>query len=381
MLVQRSAKDTTATAAQVPVMAAQPAAAPVQFGAVARLGRDTPAGIRTWLAAAGPNLKIADPESWTRVDQHRELNSNYSAQYPHLNVPRGTSGSMDEAIWLDAVVLAQTAANADVVLTPGLWTPSGGRVVDEIALMGGIVARAGDRPVWLNIALDPEHVLDAAARAVLISDLLNAGIGDDSGVEAVYLRTQIPGYSPSYTEPRWKDIQDHIAEIVSRLAEGGVPVILPNLGLTGMVMTGFGARGFGTGTSFGQRVWLRPARARQGVGRYLEPDMLHTVTAVSHLAIQAVAPTPPCTCAHCGALWSAGRATLPANWSFELAGLHYLGHVAGFTRSLPAGSPRSHLLGVVSAATARANTVKALTPNPMARMNPTHLGIWDRLLR
>ena len=68
MLVQRSAKDSNATAGLAWQMASS--ASHVQYGALVRLGRDDPAQLRTWLGSAKVTLLVADPEAWTRADQH-----------------------------------------------------------------------------------------------------------------------------------------------------------------------------------------------------------------------------------------------------------------------------------------------------------------------
>ena len=324
MLVQRSARDTTATAAQLTVLAGQPSVSTLQYGGVARLGRDVPAAVTAWLAAVGAHMKVADPECWTRSDQHNEVSSNFVSYFPHLTLPLGTAGSTDRGAWLDAVVKAQTGVGATVILTPGLWVGPGGRVTEETALVAPILARAGDMPVWLNVALHHSHIINSGARAQLIADLLSAGIGQSGQPEAVYMRAQLPSYSPSYTEPRRKGFPEGLADVVRALAEAGVPAILPNSGVTGWVMMGLGARGLGTGVSWAQRAWLEPGGGPLGQGRYFEADMLHTVPAVAHLAIQRSARTAPCACQWCGPLWNAGPVTMPTPWDYELAGQHYL---------------------------------------------------------
>ncbi len=48
--------------------------------------------------------------------------------------------------------------------------------------------------------------------------------------------------------------------------EAGVPLILPNSGVTGWVMMVLGARGLGTEVSWAQRAWLEPAGGPLGQG-------------------------------------------------------------------------------------------------------------------
>lgn len=382
MLIQRSSRDTTATAALVRALAHIPNVAPVQYGVVVRLGRDHPSVIRQWLAAAGSALKIADPECWTRPEEHAETSSTYVAHYPHLHLLRGATGSAEEHAWLNAVYAVQANAGATVILTPGLWIGLNDSVQRELTLVNKFVTRVPGEPVWLNVAVHHSHVIDPAARQTLISDLLGADVGKPGRPEAVYLRAQLPSYAPSYTEPRRTLFPEGLIEVVNALAEAGVPVILPNTGLTGWLMLAFGAQGFGGGVGWAQRAWLEPGGGRQGPGRYFHPDLLHSTTAVTHLALQRQLPSMvACPCRWCQALWTAGPQAMPSVWDYELGGQHYLQHVAQLTARLPVGDPKKHMLGLVAAAATRAAAIKALTPNPLAGVMPTHLKIWDRLLR
>ncbi len=382
MLVQRSSQDTTATAAQVKTLSRVRSVAPVQFGVVARLGRDHPSDIRAWMAASGGALKIADPESWTRGDEHAETSSTHVSRYPHLRLPQGAHGSAEQRAWLDAVYAVQANAGATVILTPGLWVGPTGTVQRELALVSEMIARVTGEPVWLNVAVHHSHVIDPIARQALIAELLSAGIGQEGRPEAVYLRAQLPSYAPSYTEPRRKLFPEGMVDLVASLSDAGVPVVLPNLGLTGWLMLGFGAQGFGAGVGWAQRAWLEPGGGRPGPGRYFHPDLLHSTTAVTYLALQRQLPSgSQCACRWCRSLWAKGRRAMPDVWDYELGGQHYLQRLAQLTANLPAADLRPHMLGLVTAAAARAAVIKRLASNPLAGVMPTHLKIWDRLLR
>ena len=94
MLVQRSDKDSRAVAADV---SAAVTAGGLAVGGVVRLGRKTPADNASWLLATRPApIRIADPESWTRDDQHSELDKALSKAWPHLSMPFGAAGSSVE---------------------------------------------------------------------------------------------------------------------------------------------------------------------------------------------------------------------------------------------------------------------------------------------
>lgn len=371
LLIQRSDKDSSAVARD---LSAASARGPLTIGSVVRLGRKSPASNARWLANSRPApVRIADPECWTRADQHSEL-TQASAKWPHLIMPRGRPNTPEEKRWLVEVGQAQAQAGATVLLSPGLWTVRRGNLDHELRLAAALAGLFPEYPVLVNWALHYDWLTTPAKVKIIISRLANVP------AQGVYLRAQLPTYSPSYTEPRRGRANGYLAglsAVSAAAAESGVLLWLPNSGLTGWAMCAVGARGAGTGTSWGQRVWLKPTGARRGAGRYCEETLLHTVRADMHTALAALAGYTQCRCQHCRLLFA------QTAWDYELAGRHYLGVVGRAMRGLAAQPPagrKAWAKHLVDTAIAEQQRLEALDPVVLSGNRPQHLKLWQAIL-
>lgn len=372
MLVQRSDKDSVAVAADVSA-AVTPRGLAV--GGVVRLGRKSPADNAAWLQATSPApIKIADPEAWTRDDQHRELDKARSAAWPHLSMPLGTPSSADETAWLTEVGQAQIRCGATVLLSPGLWISTLPDLDNEMRLAVRLATLFPDHVVFLNLALNTKWLTVPAWTQTLTSRFPQVA------VDGVYLRSQLPSYSQSYTEPRRGGATGYLAglrAVCQAAATHAVRLWLPNSGLTGWAMCAVGASGAGAGTSWGQRVWLMPGGGPRGIGRYCEERLLHTVRSDMHARLARLPGYVNCRCAHCAALF-AGRL-----WDYELAGLHYLGVVRRAMTSLatqPAATRKAFARAQVDACAAELQRLDTIDPAALSGNRPQHLPLWQAIL-
>jgi hypothetical protein len=380
LLIQRSAKDTPAVAS----WAARMAAGDTRLsgvGTVIRLGRESTQQVAAWMGTASSmGVRIADPEAWTRYDQLAEVHSVNGPSWAHLTMPMGQPGTPQRALWIRQTADAQVAAGASVLLSPGSFITGPAGVVAEVSDAAGIASTYPRRPLLLNLPMDKSIIIDPVARATMLARMLPLVVGNDT-LDGIFVRVRVPSYSPSYTEPRRTGLLEGLADFVSTLARAGVRVILPNLGVTGWMLTGFGAAGFGAGTSWSQRAWLEPGGGPQGVGRMYEPQLLHTVPATVHQQLVGMPGFRRCRCRHCLAHWATTPPTaLPLPWDFELAGLHYLEGLVNEFRALPTTGVKAHVHQRVLAADALATSIGGKGGQPLHSIRPTHLPTWDRLL-
>lgn len=231
-----------------------------------------------------------------------------------------------------------------------------------------------DFPVLVNLALDKKWLTDPAWTARLTARFSRVA------VDGLYLRAQLPSYSESYTEPRRGGANGYLAGMcaVSQAAQANELLLwLPNSGLTGWAMCAVGASGAGTGTSWGQRVWLTPGGGPQGLGRYCEESLLHTVREDMHARLARLHGYVRCRCAHCTALF-AGR-----GWDYELAGRHYLGVVRRAMTDLaarPGPSRRLFARAVVDDCVAEQQRLELLMPAVLSGNRAQHLPLWQTFL-
>lgn len=137
----------------------------------------------------------------------------------------------------------------------------------------------GDKPMFVNLTLDAQWLSDKQLRAVLLQPIV------DSPEKHWYLRFWWPMIANRYGQLTDKNVLDGYRVLSRTAALERKRLFLPNAGLTGWVMTGLGATGFSTGTSWTDQAFARERRMGGVKGRPSPPRiprmfdraLLHTV--------------------------------------------------------------------------------------------------------
>lgn len=191
-----------------------------------------------------------------------------------------------------------------------------------------------------------------------------------------------------YVRVQWHDVKSHTQPINSQLLQGykqlcqlavdeNRALILPQTGLTGWLMLGFGATGFGTGIS-GSAQAFQEHQGGGGGGSEIErifiPQILHTIERTSLAALSSNPSYSTCRCFYCH-----GQIGRPV-WSHTLSNLHCvmaqarLAMSAGIAAGNRGGS-QAEIRRIVRSAKVVASK-SALT----GISEPKHLQVWDQLI-
>jgi hypothetical protein len=154
-------------------------------------------------------------------------------------------------------------------------------------------------------------------------------------------------------------------------------LLLPQSGLTGWLMLGFGAAGFGTGLGGSEQAFREPSGGGGGqprIERYFERKLMHTIERTVMPVVAADPQHVDCSCPYCGPLFAAGA------WSHEYAGLHQAFNAGTLTAHVAPGvAGRGGTHGTVRRAVRSA--VAFAADKPLAGISePRHLKVWDRVL-
>jgi hypothetical protein len=272
----------------------------------------------------------------------------------------------------------QRERGANLLLTPGrALNAADPQTTLDRAVSDGDEALAllqdGER-LALNLPMSPSWLTTENIRDQLFAELV-----DKSQFDVWYVRVQLPSSQRVGPQP----VDDRLIRGWKRLAELAVDeerkLILPQTGLTGWFMLGFGATGFGTGTGGQEQLFKIESGGGNGnvprIERYFERQILHTIEQISRPVLTVDADYIRCDCPYCPALLQSGAA-----WNHERAGLHQVYNTARITAAVAAASGRpGGTQGAVRRSVRSAIRFaqgKALT----GLSEPTHLPVWDRVL-
>lgn len=276
-------------------------------------------------------------------------------------------------------------------------------VEQAIDAQGEVDATALVSPWLLHGVTQTEHELAATVR---FATLANNYVDDDDnlfmGVEATqgvfateearnaFINELVEGPElPVYlrmrttSPPGYKQYQEHgalqgLREVVKALEANDRPVALPQSGLTGWLMTAFGARSFGAGMQGSMQRNVAPAGGGGGfppLHWYFVPQMLGFVQAEEMDDVAAHDDFEPCGCPYC-------EEELPgtgASFDARTAGKHFIWWCANLAAELEPGSPGDAVSERVKDAAQFASEVEA-TAELDDRSKATHLPVWLELL-
>jgi hypothetical protein len=258
-------------------------------------------------------------------------------------------------------------------------------------------------PWLLHGVTQTEHELDATIRFASLAeeyveddDKLLMGVEATQGVFAtdearnamvnelvegpelpVYLRMRITP-PQGYMQYRDQGALHGLKEVVTALDANDRAVALPQSGLTGWLMTAFGASSFGAGMQGSMQRNSAPAGGGGGfppLHWYLVPQMLGFVLAEEMEDISGIDGFEVCECPYCdGELPGTGAA-----FDAREAGKHFIWWCSALADELNSGSPDALVPDRVAEAVDFADAVTAAVQLG-DRSIPAHLPIWTELL-
>ena len=352
----------------------------VVLGSVAALTRLGPAeGSRYLDGCDAAAIRVADPMAFLSFDQvpnRRLLSPKYRRWDFQRHVP-GTS-QQDVAGWVQSLVEAQRIAGANVVLSPGRWMSS----ADPAAELDMAFSHADYTAQALNIDEDMAVNLTLArnwlAQEPLRDKLLQRIV--ESEYRTFYVRILWSMLGNTHGHPLDPELLEGYRELCQTAKSEGVKILLPESDLTGWLTLGWGAAGFGTGVSSGDRAFSqqRPSGpTAPAKPRYLEEQLLHTILQTEHQQLRALQEHVTCTCVYClnsnpGTPWKTIQARHHVSVLARLAG-----NVCRASHT--AQDPAAHVLSVVQEAIDfAASTSQKVLYSPESR--PVHLPIWQKAL-
>jgi hypothetical protein len=314
---------------------------------------------------------IADPET-TRLDRAYDDRGRGRDDYDYLSE---SDPAANVARFVGNVLGAQRSAGATVLVTPWLlhgMTQTEHELAATIRFAEAAVEAVGDEELLVGVEATEGVFATAEARNALINELVE-------GPELpVYLRMRITAPS-GYKQYQQRDGLEGLREVVRALEANDRPVILPQSGLTGWLMTAFGARSFGAGMAASLQRNTMPSSGGGGLPPlhwYYVPELLGFVQAEEMPDIAGVAGFNVCTCPYCdGDLPEIG-----AKFDLELAGKHFLWRCAQLAAELPEVNPGGHVSRLVSDASDFWTAVQEAGVSLDARSQATHLAVWSTVL-
>jgi hypothetical protein len=270
---------------------------------------------------------------------------------------------------------AQTDVGADVLISP--W------------LLHGVTQTEHELAATIRFAsLAEEYVED--------EDKLLMGVEATSGVFAtaearnafvnelvegpelpVYLRMRGPT-PPGYMQLRDQQALLGLREVVKALRANDRPLALPQSGLTGWLMCGFGASSFGAGVQGSMQRNSAPAGGGGGfppLHWYFVPQLLGFVLAEEMEDVSELGTFEACQCPYCdGQLPGPGAA-----FDARAAGRHFIWWCSTLVDELDPDDPHGTVSGRVLAASQFFSEVEAAVQLD-ERSVASHLALWEELL-
>ena len=322
-------------------------------------------------------LRIADPvlyrhpnSSWPGMDTIEKAKKPPTFTF-YEDLPTGV-----DRTWIAKVIQAQYNVGASVALSANGWvsTTNAATALD----MAMAVARAsrdvvGDKPMFVNLTLDKEWLLDRQLRNLLLRELV------ESNEKQWYLRFWWPEMTNSYGQLTDDGILRGYMRLASTARIEGKRLFLPNAGLTGWLMAAYGASGFSTGASAADQAFARQRRIGRRKGQKAPPAtprifdrfLLHTMEhsvfeRIRHLPDHRAFPTRFLDEIDAG------------SHERELAGLHYVKAVGDLQAKM---SAKDRLVAAHRPINRASKWVKRLADvdKPTGANNPGHLDVWREL--
>lgn len=316
-------------------------------------------------------ITIADPEAH-RMEVAFEKRG---IARSHLDYLATVDPEKHAEAFVNSVLLAQVNAGASVLVSPWLTHGMGPgsrqlRASRRFALATAKHPLVSSREWWIGVAISENVLRVAEERDDFLDELV------DWPSAPVYLRFWKQGVA-SYSQYGDEEVLKGLRNVVSALRSNGRDVVIPQSGLIGWLMTGFGAQGFGAGISSSlHSLATGPAGGggAEPLPWYFVPQLLGFVLREELPIIAKVPGFRACDCPYCRKL----AFTNGPPWDRESAGLHFLWFCTEIAaEQARARDPVVPLKRRVRAAEDFWDTVQQAGVVLDERSVPNHLGAWS----
>ncbi|HET6506264.1 MAG TPA: hypothetical protein VFG42_05715 [Baekduia sp.] len=314
---------------------------------------------------------LADPES-TRMDRAYSERGLGRADYRYL---AESDPVANPERFVRNALQAQQHAGATTLVSPWLRhgvTQTEHELSATIAFATLAEAMAGDFDLLMGVEATEGVFGSDEARNAMVNELIE-------GPELpVYLRMHFSAPA-GYGQYRQQKALEGLRDVVRALDANDRPVVMPQAGMLGLLMSGFGARSFGAGMAASLQRNTPPSGGGSGAPPlpwYFVPQLLGFVLAEELHDIADVEGFEVCDCPYCdGALPATGAA-----FDRMAAGKHFLWTCARLAAGLDEkdafGSVKRLIDGAVDFADAVAEDGVPLDP----RSAPAHLTVWQDVM-
>jgi hypothetical protein len=319
---------------------------------------------------------LADPETRQVVLPYGQRGRGRADhQYLQEDAP-----AANRARYVNRVLQSQIAHGSDMLITPSLIHGRNPGTADLDATLDFAAIAARDPLASgheLLMGLEALHTVFATT--VARNYMINAVVELDDELP-VWLRMTITA-PPGRGLFREEDSLKGLREVVESLTANDRPVLLPQSGLCGWLMMGFGALAFGAGVPASLERNLVPTTTGGGGGNpplhwYFVPQLLGFVRAEEMPGIASVSGFAPCQCPYCGgSLPGSGAAFNVAD-----AARHYLWWCVTLAEDVRVAANRAgHVRDRIDGAISFWGDVQSAGVLLDDRSEPTHLAIWQRV--
>ena len=322
------------------------------------------------------DVRLADPELY----RHKTFTGTGPNQtqklYKYLAEP--IPQPIDDG-WITNVLDYQRAAHATHFLNPSLPLDAGDPR-KSLATHMRIVRAAlsfSEKPFIASFDVSYHWLTNESLRARLLNEIV------DLEHDVLYVRVKWPELRPRHGQINEPCLIRGYRELADVCRTEGKKLILPMTGLSGWLITSFGASGFSMGPTYSQQVHAeqrpfgrqkgRPALPRKE--RFFSRQLLHVIEKDYHEHLLRYGNGySRCQCLFCSEMASRGA------WSHELAALHYVLTVGQLADEISGLRPTAKSHSLVMDAIAH---IKALpmTLKPVRENIPRHLEVWEKELQ
>jgi len=322
-------------------------------------------------------LRLADPmlyrhpnSAWPGMESIDEPKKPPTFEF-YNQLPTGVDRN-----WISNVIQAQYDVGASLALSATGWVGTTNAAAALDATMA-IVRESRDivneKPMFVNLTMDKEWLIDRELRNLLLRELV------ESNEKHWYLRFWWPEMKNSYGQLSDADILRGYISLSSTAAVEGKRLFLPNSGLTGWLMGGYGAIGFSTGASASDQAFARQRRmgrqkgrpAPQPTPRIFDRFLLHTM---DHSVFERLRVLP----AHRNSSTRFLTEIDGGSHDRELAGLHYVNAVGDMQGKMAAADRRVVSQRAINRAVRWLDGLGDVD-KPTGASNPGHLATWREL--
>lgn len=281
------------------------------------------------------------------------------------------------AAWIREVIQSQVNYGATVALSATGWVDAAKAtrsLTDAMSVVAASREIVGpEKPMFVNLTFDSRWLTDKELRGILLQEIV------ESSEKHWYLRFWWPLITYRYGQLLDVEVLRGYRLLARTAALEGKRLYLPNSGLTGWLMTAFGATGFSTGSAWPDQAFGRERimGGRKGqkppphTPRLFDRSILHTI---DYAIFERLAAIP----SHKEFPTSFSRSIAAAEHSKELAALHYLVSV-GHLQAKLGGNRQMEAAKAVHRGTGWLNSLDPLD-RPSGGAYPAHLSIWRDLL-